>query len=229
MVASPRIRPTVGVLVADVRRQANAVRASAPSAAPSTIAFSAHADGSEQKPLVFTDEAGTPRIGLVDPTIPSSPSNQQLFLADTSGRLMVTTDLAGGLATPWLSVPLYPQFVSTNTGFPAAGGDAFTLSPAVASRKTLVWAGYAPTITHAAIQLQGLFGFSGTCTWSMEVGGTQVGTWSTTGVTAGPGAPWSCASQLGLNGVTVNVYLLTWSAMSAITCQVYGAFLRGST
>jgi hypothetical protein len=137
-------------------------------------------------------------------------------LYDTAGNIIVSADgLSGGLARPWLPVPLVQCFTSASSpGIP-------TVNAPVAGVETLLWEGRV-CVSHPRLQVNGTWGQasgSNSGTYRIKLNGTAAGTW-TTAVGASRTSvegPFDITAWLGQDNVTIQ---LTYTANASSTGQV---------
>lgn len=193
---------------------------------------SPHADGTPQMMTVIRDEQGRARMAVWDPANPSSPTGQQTYLWDADGHIILTTDVNGGLAEPWFSVPMYPRFQSATTQVPSADGTVYAYASVSTTgsgiaQSQLLWEGRIPSVSHPWISIDGVWGqASGAVapTYTLKVGGTAVGSFSP-GFSASAQGPYDISSRLGQKQVPVSLSV-AWTGDGLIACDVVGCYLR---
>lgn len=192
-----------------------------------------HADGTPQIITSIGDELGRDRLTLYDENNPAVEGNQRWHEWDVNGNLVRSQDINGGWATPWFNVPLYPRFTPPQNS-PDTSGSLYgyatvsTSTPGIVQGQQL-WEGRIPFGSHPQIAIDGTWGpASGSVvpTYSLNVGGSSVGTWSPA---FGPAAfgPWNIASLLGHTQIPVNI-TVTWTGTGLIAADVVGCYLRQS-
>lgn len=190
-----------------------------------------HADGSPQVISAFGDENGQDRLVLWDSETPSSPARQRWYEWDVAGRLTRSQDINGGWATPWFGVPLYPRFTPPQNS-PDTSGSVYgyatisTSTPGIAQGQEL-WEGRIPFVSHPQIAIDGTWGpASGSVvpTYSLNVNGSSVGTW-TPGYGPAAFGPWNIASLLTFTQIPVTI-TVTWTGSGLIAADVLGCYLR---
>lgn len=152
--------------------------------------------------------------------------NQFWRLTDRFGnRELVSDDTeSGGLARPWLSVPVSPLFsmaassVFSYRNLPAAS---------VASETTL-WEGRIPLVSHPRLSVSGIWGQasgSNSTTYRLKLNGTTVGSWVSTTLENSAKGPYDIAAFLDQTNLPVT---LTAQATGTgnVACQVYGLWMR---
>jgi len=129
----------------------------------------------------------------------------------------------GSPGTPWIPVPLYPQFNSL-TGF---GGTGFW---SVNVGTLAVWQGHTYATHHSAIEVDGIWGQvsgSNTVTFEVHVAGVMVGTWTTvTTLDVGRKGPYSIANFKDQEFVSVQVKITSSVGSGTVAIQVLGCHLR---
>ena len=190
--------------------------------------FYPRASGAPQVGTVLLDDAGHWRLALVDLESPSTPGRQVLVYWDQSTRIVFSGDEQGGLATPWLSVPMTPKFTPpANSVFQyfSIGTSASGMAQGVQLAE-----GRIPFVSHPRLTIDGMWGqASGTAvpTYSLQVGSLPPLTWSQTAVLASQQGPIDVSSLLTQTGVPVSL-TVTWTGSGAIACHPYGCYLRQS-
>ncbi|MGH3859777.1 hypothetical protein [Actinokineospora sp.] len=142
--------------------------------------------------------------------------NRELFSDDTEN---------GGIARPWLSVPMVPRFsmaASSVWGY-------MNLDAAALASETVLWVGRIPLVAHSYLNITGVWGrASGTpdTTYRVRLNGTQVGSWAVTGnAIEDLRGPWLISSFLDQSNVKVEVTAVATGA-GAVACEVQGVGLR---
>lgn len=190
-----------------------------------------HADGSPQIVTVIGDELGRDRFALYDENSPASKGNQRIHEWDVAQRLVRSQDINGGWATPWFNVPLYPRFTPAQNS-PDTNGTVYgyatvsTSAPGIVQGQEL-WEGRLAFVSHPRIAIDGTWGpASGTVvpTYSLNVNGSSVGTWSPSFGPASFG-PWSIAGLLADTQIAVNI-TVTWTGTGVMAADVVGCYLR---
>lgn len=144
-------------------------------------------------------------------------SNRELFSDDTEN---------GGIARPWLSVPLYPQFSMAASSVYAYR----TVAVSAVTSETTLWQGRIPLVTHPFMSVGGIFGQasgSNTSTYRLKLGTgpTTVGTWAETALVNTNKGPYDVTAFLGQTDVPI-ILTATASGTGSVGCQVYSAYLR---
>lgn len=186
----------------------------------------AHSDGSPQIITLVGDETGQDRLVLYDENTPGSVSNQRWHEWDQGGRLVRSQDTAGGWATPWFSVPMYAYI--------AMGAGAFqymNVQSASFLSGTVLSEGRIPFVSHPKIAVDGIWGIAsgaGNATYSLNVNGSSVGTWtaiSGAGVGASSQGPWDISALLTQKQVSVTISV-TYTAACTIALNLFNCYLR---
>lgn len=174
-------------------------------------------------------ESGAPVLS----TYFTNGTTQFWALYDNTGRIIASDDaLSGvGLARPWLPVPLYRHFVPrTITTHTDGLGEVYGYSTIDATKigaEVVLWDGFA-SISHPWISVVGVWGRAlGTpnVTYRLKVGGTEVGSWSPTGLETSQKGPFDVSAQVGDDWTTVTLTAAT-SGTGVIACQVLGCYLH---
>ena len=143
--------------------------------------------------------------------------------------------LAGwGLARPWLSVPMYPQFVPVVPGTASNGAylgyySIQTAASGMAQGVTL-WYGEIPLVSHPKLNIDFLGGqASGTVvpTYTLWVGGTQVDSWTSSGGFGWDNRQVSLTPWKHFTVVTVEVRV-NWTGTGQLAAKVGSCYMRQS-
>jgi hypothetical protein len=152
----------------------------------------------------------------------------RLFFAfrDYLGHILMSDDVqTGGLARPWLPVPMYPLFsVDANSIY-----FYLTVQAASIASETVLWEGRIPLVSHPRISIDGVWGQatgSNTPTYKLYVGGVNVGTW-TPGFGTGVHGPFDISSQLDSTDVVVQLKASA-TGTGKVAAQVLGCYMRQS-
>lgn len=138
-------------------------------------------------------------------------------ITDQSGNILFSADRANGgrLSTPYIAVPLYPQFTSRSTG---GTGTPTLLNSDLFGSEHVVYTGQIPQITHSGIHWDFTAGYAsgaGTVTTRFYVNGTLMDSFS---ATSGAGAvdhsgtvyaPYVAATVFGSASVGIQVTMQT--------------------
>jgi hypothetical protein len=189
-------------------------------------------------PMAVSNNAGVNQIEV--------DSNGQLAIRTSTGKVILQTDPAGGMAYPWYPVPLMQTFTgitgpSATASFPngnANGAFQQMGTPAIVLGNNW-FAGYLPYVSHPRLQLQTLCetaSLGGTATWRAAISTdnfahfTTIGTWVenqfngnfTTNV-------FDISPYLGLTNVGFVIQLTAFTGGAGdIAMQPYGCFMRGT-
>lgn len=188
-------------------------------------------------PMAVSNNAGVNQIEV--------DLNGQLAIRTSTGKTILATDPAGGMAYPWYSVPLLQTFTGitgpdSTHSFPAGNANA---APQQMGTSAIVagnnwFAGFLPYVSHPRLQLQTLCetaAVGATATWRAAVSTnnfstfTTIGTWVenqfngqfTTNVF--DITPW-----LGVSNVGFVLQLTAFTGSGDIAMQPYGCFMRGT-
>lgn len=139
-----------------------------------------------------------------------------------------------GLAKPWLSVPLYPNFVPVIPG--TASNGAFlgywninTAASGLTQGCTL-WYGEIPLVSHPKLNVDFFGGTaSGTVvpTYSLWIGGTQLITWTSSGGFGWDNKQVDLTPWKQFSVVTVEIRV-NWTGSGQMAAKVGSCYLRGS-
>lgn len=165
-------------------------------------------DGTPQPIFVVNDHTGQNRIGVFDPLPDVDGYAPVVWIYDHLGRVAFTTDRNGGVAEPWISVPMYPLFQDAVFGSDAAGSHP-TLPASALTSEANVWEGRIGKVSHPRIQFDVVVGrvtgVSATVTYRFYVGGTLLGSIVNPGYSAQLIGPFDITSKLGLSNLAVQV------------------------
>lgn len=124
--------------------------------------------------------------------------------------------------TPWVPVPLYPQFISLG----AAGTGTYST---VNVGTSVSWEGRIYATHHSFIQVDGMWGQAtgaNTATYELRVGGVTVGSWNTTGLEVTRKGPFGIAAFKDQQFMRVDVLVTSSVGSGTVAIQVLGCFLR---
>ncbi len=175
------------------------------------------ADGTPQWTTEIYDQYGHLHLQLFSPfALGAAP--QILSLFDHLGNTVLATDANGGLAIPWMPIPMLPYFA-----LPAGIFDYSSVAVNV-TEKTY-WAGKIGRVAAPKIGLSGVWGAaSGTNTtrYKLKFGSTVVGTWDIAGLEVSSKGPFNIqpTAGLGSNGVDVVLTAQTLSGTGSFAIQV---------
>lgn len=196
--------------------------------------FYPRADGSPQVGTVLIDDAGHWRLVLADVENPSAAGRQVLIYYDQEANIVFSGDEHGGLATPWLSVPMYPRFVPNGqpTSYSANGwgfgySNLSTSGNGVTSGM-VIWEGRIPFVSHPWIQVDGVWGTaSGTAapTYNLVIAGIPVATFTPGSLTNGTWGLTDISATLAQHAVQVQI-TASWTGSGAIATDCLGVYLR---
>jgi hypothetical protein len=150
-------------------------------------------------------------------------------LTDNTGRIIVSDDAesGGGLARPWLPIPLYPQFLPSAPDPGNTGAWAIDSTQILSERD--LWVGRA-SISHPFIEIDGTWGHasgSGAVTYRLYVGVVAVGTWVENGISVGRRGPFNVTGQVGVDWTSIRVTAQT-GGTGEVWCAPTGCYLRQS-
>lgn len=158
------------------------------------------ADGSPQAVFSLRDGAGKLRIAVYDPNPVANGNKPVVWIYDHLDHVAFTTDLNGGVAEPWIPVPMYAQFIDTAGAEAAAVYRQLPISGI--SGTALIWEGRIGKVSHPRIQVDGAWGVAtvgsaASVTYTLQVGGVNVGSWTTAaGAAYAVQGPWDISSML---------------------------------
>lgn len=134
-------------------------------------------DGTPQWSTVMRDISNKIRLILWD-YVPDNPPVQVMGLFDHKGNVILGSDKNGGVAEPWVYLPLYPQFAMAAGVYPY-----FSLAVASAATETIFWTGRIGKLHHPCISIGGLWGAAvgtNTTRYKLKAEGTTIATWDST-------------------------------------------------
>lgn len=186
------------------------------------------ADGSPQPVFFLRDAAGKLRIALYDPDPITDGYQPVAWIYDHLNHVAFTTDINGGVAEPWIPVPMYAQFIDT------VGSEATTYRQLPVSGvpgTQVVWEGRIGRVSHPRIQVEGVWGMAigpGTANYALVVGGTTVGTWSNAGLVNTASAAFDISTKLTNTHVPVQVTVNVTGAAPAdrVALGLLGCWMR---
>jgi hypothetical protein len=151
-------------------------------------------------------------------------------IRDWLGHIIFADDIqTGGLAFPYLAVPMYPLF-TTNV---AAGSVVAynTVNVSAITTETALWEGRIPLGSHPRISIDGVWGQgsgSNNTTFKLYVGGSVVGTWTENGtLEVARKGPFDISGVFGNESVQVQLKAVS-SGTGVVGAQVFGCYLRQS-
>lgn len=148
-------------------------------------------------------------------------------LVDRFGMELFSDDtLTGGMASPWLSVPMYPLFSMAASSVYAY----MNLPVASVVTETVLWRGRIPLVTHPFMSVSGIFGQasgSNSSTFNLKLGfpATTVGTWSETTVVDAIRGPFNVTAYMNLVQMPVQV-TATATGTGNVGCQLFSLYQR---
>ena len=182
--------------------------------------------GQTQPVFWVRDATGAVRMGMFD----SEPSGYEptFWTFDDSGHVAFTTDKNGGVAEPWVYVPMYPKFIPTS--FPNATNTDPCLT-VTACNGGVIWEGRIGKVSHPFIQFDmttgRVTGVSGSPTYTFWVNGVQEGTFSGTAYGANLSGPYDISNLIGQTNISVQVKVTaTGTGTDLISCGMLGVALR---
>lgn len=146
-------------------------------------------------------------------------------IRDWLGHIIVSDDVqTGGMARPYLPVPLYPLFSMAASSF----WQYMNIPASAVASETLLWEGRIPLVSHPRISVDGVWGTASgtnTPTYKLYVNGVAVGTWTAGLATALLQGPYDISSLLDSTNVVVQVKASA-TGTGNIAVQVLGCYLR---
>lgn len=193
-------------------------------AGPSTYAQ----DPGQTQPVFWVrDQSGNVRMGVYDAE-PGATYEPTVWIFDKANRVALTTDRNGGLAEPWIYVPMYPRFIPTNL---TNSTDTDWTLPVSSCNGGVIWEGRIGKVSHPRIQFDlatgRVTGGSGSPTYTLQLNGNTIGTFSGTAYGDNLIGPIDITAYLTLTNVTVQVRVsATGTGTDLIACGVNGVALR---
>lgn len=166
---------------------------------------------------------------LVMRTAEYIPSGEQYWaLYDRNENIIVSDDAGSGygLASPWISVPMYPRFSMAASSVYSY----MNLPVASVTSETILWSGRIPALHHGYVGIDGVWGQSSgsnSSTYRLKLNGTQVGTWSETGLSVANKGPFDVHTLLNTQWIAVDLTVQA-SGTGNVAAQVLGLTCRGS-
>jgi hypothetical protein len=185
-------------------------------------------DTGDTQPVFWVrDDTGKIRLGVFDAE-PGPTYKPTFWTFDDNQRVAFTTDQSGGVAEPWVPVPMYMKFIPNS--FVNATNTDPTL-PVSACNGGVIWNGRIGKVSHPRIQFDMITGRvtggSGSPTYTFWVNGSQVGTFSGTGYGSNLVGPFDISSILTATNVIVEVKVsATGTGTDLIACGMNGVWLR---
>lgn len=160
--------------------------------------------------------------------LPHGTSGKQFWVFhDISGSAVLSDDAEAGvgLARPWLAVQMHPMLSEPTGVYSYRYVDVTDISS-----KTRLWRGRA-YVSHPRITIDGVWGQasgSNTTTYTLEVSGVQVGSWTEGGgLITGQRGPFDVSDLVGDEFSPVELFANA-SGSGLVACQVLGCYLRQS-
>jgi hypothetical protein len=156
------------------------------------------------------------------------PTGEQFWAAlDRNGNILLSDDASSGvgLASPWLSIAMYPLF-----SMGAGVYSYMNLPVASVASETVLWTGRIPEMKHGFVGIDGVWGQasgSNSSTYRLKLNGTQVGTWGATGLEVGSKGPFNANAFINQQWVGVDLTVQA-SGTGSVAAQVAGCCCRGS-
>lgn len=187
-------------------------------------------DGSPQPVFIVNDSSGQNRFVIFDPDPVADGYVPVVWILDHLGNVVMTTDRNGGMAEPWIGVPMYARF------FPSTFHDSTSTDPTLpvsACNGNTVWEGRIGKVSHPRIQYDlsagRVTGVSGVPTYKFWVGNTELDSFSQTAQGGIVRGPFDISNRLGQQNVVVKVTVsATGTSTDRIAAGMYGVWLRQS-
>jgi hypothetical protein len=181
--------------------------------------------GQTQPVFRVRDSSGNIRLGVYDNSAGYDPV---VWIYDDSGHVAFTTDQNGGIAEPWIPIPMYARFIPTN--FPNATGTFPTL-PASACNGNGIWEGRIGKVSHPYIQFDivtgRVTGTNAVPTYTFWVNGVQEGTLTTAVLGPNVVGPFDISNLIGFSNVTIEIKVsAVGTGTDLISCAVNGVWMR---
>lgn len=185
-------------------------------------------EATPQPVFLLRDAAGKLRLAMYDPQPATGGYQPVVWIYDHLDHVAFTTDVNGGVAEPWISVPMAQLF--TDTTFINAP-DTYQSLPVSACTGGVTWEGRIGKVSHPQIQIDGVWGrytgVSGSPTYTLEIGGSTVGSWSQTSLIAAMQGPYNIANLLGQINVPIKLKVsATGTGTDRIAINPLGIWLR---
>lgn len=182
--------------------------------------------GQTQPVFIVRDSAGAIRLGVYDNDV--AGYEPTVWIYDDAGHVAFTTDQNGGVAEPWVYVPMYQRFFPT--AFPNATNTDPCL-PVSACNGGVIWEGRIGKVSHPRIQfdmvLGRVTGTTGSPTYTFWVDGVQEGSFATTVYGSQVVGPFDISNLIGQSNRSVQVKVsATGTATDLISCGMLGVSLR---
>lgn len=147
-------------------------------------------------------------------------------IRDYLGHIIFADDVqTGGLAYPYLAVPMYQLFTVAASSIVAYS----TVTPAAIASETSLWEGRIPLGSHPRIRVDGVWGQASganNTTFRLYVAGTVVGTWTENGtLEVSNKGPFDISGVFGSESIPVQLKAVS-SGTGLVAAQVFGCYLR---
>lgn len=162
-----------------------------------------YTDGTVYQGIIFRRPDNTSVFSTIP--IDQDPSKIAWALYDQQNRIVVSSDGAtGGLALPWIPIPMYPMFSMPGTSLYAYR----TIDAANIQSETLLWEGCISKVLGPFLQINGVWGQasgSNQTTYSVHVGGNKIGEWTASSLDVSIVGPFPIHNYLGSSEITVQI------------------------
>lgn len=146
-------------------------------------------------------------------------------ITDRFSRELFSDDATtGGMARPWLSVPMYTAYSMAASSVYGYGNIAATSI----TSETTIWEGRVPLVSHPYISVAGIWGQASganTSTYRLKISGTTVGTWSETGLVNANRGPFNIGAKLDEVAPVISLTVQA-SGTGQVGAQLYGCWLQ---
>ncbi|WP_414943300.1 hypothetical protein [Amycolatopsis sp. cmx-11-32] len=164
-------------------------------------------------------------------------AGQPFFAMRDQNNVILFSDNAagsGGMARPWLPIPMYARFVThqedvVDPGLGYTYNDMWIDNGALGTEKIL-WRGNA-SVLHKFVQITGAWGRAAGSAhvprYRLKFNDTTVGTWTQTAYSGNTQGPFDISAFLDHNDVTVDLTCsLDTGGAGATFCQIEGVYMR---
>lgn len=185
--------------------------------------------GVTQPAFMVRDSSGRVRLGVYDAE-PGAAYEPTVWIFDDADHVAFTTDQQGGIAEPWLPVPMYPKFIPTNF---TNSTNTDPCLPASACNGGAIWNGRIGKVSHPRIQFDitrgRVTGTNAVPTYSFYVNTNLIGTHSHTDYGPTLVGPFDISNLLGTANIVVEVRVsATGTGTDLIACGMNAVYLRQS-
>lgn len=184
--------------------------------------------GAPQPVFIVRDALDNARFLIYDPFPGVDGYVPVVWIYDHLGHVVLTSDINGGMAEPWIPVPVYAK-AWPSTFLDSLGTDLTV--PVSACNGSAVWEGSIGKVSHPRIQYAGVFGrvtgVSGSPTYTLKVNGSTVDSFSQTAYAPAVRSSFNIASLIGATDVSVQLTLsATGTGTDRIAAQPIAVYMR---